>query len=341
MTDPVGTPSATATLGRAATAELSTERCPCTDLASVSERSALAAGRFLGRGDPRAADEAATEAMVAAMNALPVSGTIVIGRSGEGHPLSPGATLGGGGRPLELACDPVEGAAVVARGGVGALSIMAACEPGGITRVPRMYMKKMAVGPVARGHVDLRRSVTENLQAIAEAFGRKVGDITAVVLDRPRHEDLIAEIREAGARIKVIADGDITATIDAAIRGTNDHLAVGIGGAFEGIISAAALYCLGGEIQGQLWPMSRTEIRQAAEYGIEDINQIFGIDDLVRGHQMVVGTGISNGDLLRGVRYFAEGARTQSIVLCSRCNRVRFIDSIHLFSRDRLEEIRL
>jgi fructose-1,6-bisphosphatase II len=320
---------------------LTDERCPCTDLASVSERCALAAGRYLGRGDPRGADEAASEALVKAIDALPVTGTVVIGRSEEGHALAPGATMGGGGWPLELACDPVEGAAVVARGGVGALSILAACEPGGITRVPRMYMKKMAVGPVAKGHVDLRKSVTENLQAIAEAFGRKVGDITAVVLDRPRHEDLIAEIREAGARIKVIADGDITATIDAAIRGTNDHLAVGIGGSFEGIISAAALYCLGGEIQGQLWPTSRTEIRQATEHGIEDINQIFGIDDLVRGHQMVVGTGISNGDLLRGVRYFAEGARTQSIVLCSRCNRVRFIDSIHLFSRDRHEEIRL
>ena len=313
---------------------LSEERCPCTDLASVSERSALAAGRYLGRGDPRGADTAASEAMVHAIDALPVSGTVVIGRSEQGHPLAPGATMGGGGMELELACDPVEGAAVVGRGGVGALSILAACEPGGITRVPRMYMKKMAVGPVAKGRIDLRQGVTENLQAIAEAFGRQVGDITAVVLDRPRHDDLIAEIREAGARIKVIADGDITATIDAAIRGTNDHLAVGIGGSFEGIISAAALHCLGGEIQGQLWPMSRTEIRPAGEYGIDDINQIFGIDDLVRGHQMVVGTGISNGDLLRGVRYFAEGARTQSIVLCSRCNRVRFIDSIHLFSDD-------
>ena len=321
--------------------KLSEERCPCTDLASVSERSALAAGRYLGRGDPRGADTAACEAMVRAIDALPVSGTVVIGRSEQGHPLAPGATMGGGGMGLELACDPVEGAAVVGRGGVGALSILAACEPGGITRVPRMYMKKMAVGPVAKGRIDLRQGVTENLQAIAEAFGRQVGDITAVVLDRPRHDDLIAEIREAGARIKVIADGDITATIDAAIRGTNDHLAVGIGGSFEGIISAAALHCLGGEIQGQLWPMSRTEIRQAGEYGIDDINQIFGIDDLVRGHQMVVGTGISNGDLLRGVRYFAEGARTQSIVLCSRCNRVRFIDSIHLFSKTRHEEIRL
>ena len=171
---------------------------------------------------------------------------------------------------------------MVARGGVGALSIIAAGDPDSMTPVPRMYMKKMAVGPVAKGRIDLRRAVSENLEAIADAFGRRVGDITAIVLDRPRHEDLIAEIREAGARIKVIADGDITATIDAAIRGTNDHLAIGIGGSFQGIISAAALQCLGGEIQGQLWPLSRTEIRQAHDAGIDDIERIFGIDDLVR-----------------------------------------------------------
>jgi fructose-1,6-bisphosphatase II len=315
--------------------------CPCTDLVAVTERSALAAGRFLGRGDGREADEAASEAMAAGLAMLPISGRVVIGRPEDDHRLHAGVELGGGGRRLDLAVDPIEGPAVVARGGVGALSIIAAGDPDSMTRVPRMYMKKMAVGPVAKGRVDLHRSVRENLEAIADAFGRRVGDITAIVLDRPRHEDLIAEIRDAGARIKVIADGDITATIDAAIRGTNDHLAIGIGGAFQGIISAAALQCLGGEIQGQLWPLSRTEIRQAQDAGIEDIEQIFGIDDLVKSDMMVVGTGISNGDLLRGVRYFAEGARTHSILLCSRCNRVRFIDSIHLFSRDRHEEIRL
>jgi len=317
-------------------------RCPCTELVSVTERCALSAGRWLGRGDGRGADEAATAAMVTALDALAIDGRIVIGRSEEGHPLNPGTRYGSGGRTLELACDPVEGASVVARGQAGALAILAACEPGGMARVPRMYMRKMAVGPVAKGRIDLRRSVTENLQAVADAFGRQVADITAIVLERPRHDDLIAEIREAGARIKVIADGDIMATINAAVRGTNDHLAVGIGGSSEGIISAAALHCLGGEIQGELWPLSRGEIRDAEdEYGIKDIHQIFGIDDLVQGHQMVVGTGISNSDLLGGVRYFADSARTQSIVLCSRCNRVRFVDSIHLFSAARHEEIRL
>ncbi|MGN6378488.1 MAG: class II fructose-bisphosphatase [Gaiellales bacterium] len=315
--------------------------CPCTELVSVTERSALAAGRYLGRGDAPGADEAASTAMVGALRNVPISGSVVIGRPEEGHLLELGARVGGGGRELELAVDPVEGQPVLARGQSGALSILAAADPQGMTPLPRMYMKKMAVGPVAKGCIDLRKSVRENLEAIAGAYGRTIADITAIVLDRPRHDDLVAEIREAGARIKLITDGDITATIDAAVRGTNDHLAIGIGGALGGIISAAALRCLGGEIQGQLWPMSRTEINQAAEYGITDIQRIFGIDDLVRGDVMVVATGISNGDLLRGVRYIADGARTHSIVLCSHCNRVRFVDSIHLFSTSRSGEIRL
>ena len=315
--------------------------CLCTELVSVTERSALAAGRYLGRGDPAQADKAASEAMVAALRNVPLSGSVVIGRPEEGHMLEIGARVGGGGRDMELAVDPIEGRPVLARGQSGALSILAAADHGGMTPLPRMYMKKMAVGPVARGCIDLRRPVRENLEAIAGAYGRTVADITAIVLDRPRHDDLVTEIREAGARIKLISDGDITATIDAAVRGTNDHLAIGIGGALGGIISAAALRCLGGEIQGQLWPMSRTEINQAAEYGIDDIERIFGIDDLVRGDVMVVATGISNGDLLRGVRYIADGARTHSIVLCSHCSRVRFVDTIHLFSSGRHGEIRL
>jgi fructose-1,6-bisphosphatase II len=317
------------------------ERCPCTDLASVTERSALAAGRFLGRGDAEAADQAASDAMRVALAGVPVSGTLVIGREGDDHTLHEGSELGAGGRALDLACDPVGNGSAVAGGRPGALSILAASDPGGLLQVPRMYMRKMAVGPVAKGRIDLRRPVGENLEAIADAFGRRVADVTAIVLDRPRHDDLVAEIRESGARIKLIADGDIMASISAAIRGTNDHLAIGIGGAHEGIIAAAALRCLGGEIQGQLWPMSRTEINRAAEDGIDDVNRLFGLDDLVRGHQTIVATGISGGDLLRGVRYMADGARTQSLVLCSRCNRVRFIDSIHLFSGDRHEEIRL
>jgi fructose-1,6-bisphosphatase II len=317
------------------------ETCHCTELASVTERSALAAGRHLGRGDVHAADRVASEATIAALERLFISGTLAIGREDDGHPLREGVSVGGGGEAFELACDPVGNGSAVAAGKPGALSVLAASEPGGLTRLPRMYMKKMAVGPVAKGRIDLRRPVAENLDGIADALGRRVADLTAIVLDRPRHEDLIAEIRDAGARIKLIDDGDITASISAAIRGTNDHLAIGIGGAMEGIIAAAALRCLGGEVQGQLWPLSRREIAAAAEDGVTDIERIFGIDDLVRGHQIVVATGITTGDLLRGVRYLSDGARTQSIVLCTRCNRVRFVDSIHLFSRDRHEAIRL
>ena len=190
------------------------------------------------------------------------------------NPLAEGATSGGGGGiELELACDPVEGGPVLARGQSGALSILAAALPGGMTPCPAHVHEEDGGRPGRQAAASTcARASAENLEAIADAFGRRVADITAIVLDRPRHDDLIAEIREAGARIKLIPDGDITATIDAAVRGTNDHLAIGIGGALGGIISAAALRCLGGEIQGQLWPMSRTEIKQAAEYGISDIS---------------------------------------------------------------------
>jgi len=315
--------------------------CRCTELTAVTERCVLAAGRYLGRGDAGAADRAAAEAMVDALDALPISGRLVIGREEDDHPLAEGREVGGGGPKLDLACDPVGNGAAVAGGRQGALSILAASDPGGLTPLPRMYMKKMAVGPVAKGRIDLRKPVGENLEAIADAFGRRVGDITAIVLERPRHEDLVDEIRNAGARIKLIDDGDVMASISAAIRGTNDHLAIGIGGAMEGVISAAALRCLGGEVQGQLWPLSRGEIADASEHGIDDIERIFEIDDLVDGHHTVVACGISGTDLLRGVHYFADGARTHSLVLCTRCNRVRFIDSIHLFSHDRHEAIRL
>ena len=211
-----------------------------------------------------------------------------------------------------------------------------------MTPVPRMYMKKMAVGPVAKGRIDLRQGVTENLQAIAEAFGRQVGDITAVVLDRPRHDDLIAEIREAGARIKVIADGDITAT-DRRRHPRHQRPPGGRASAARSRASSRPRRCSAWAARSRAScgrcraPRSGAPRRTASTTS----SRIFGIDDLVRGDMMVVGTGISNGDLLRGVRYFAEGARTQSIVLCTRCNRVRFVDSIHLFSRDRHVEIRL
>jgi fructose-1,6-bisphosphatase II len=176
---------------------------------------------------------------------------------------------------------------------------------------------------------------------IAEAFGRNVNDITTIVLDRPRHHDLIEEIRSAGARIKLIQDGDVTASISAAVRGTNDHLAIGIGGTRQAVLSAAALRCLGGELQAQLWPMSRQEIEEAAGHGIDDVYRVFRTEDLAPGEVIVTATGVSNGDLLRGVRFYADSARSHSLVMCTRCNWVRFVDGIHFFARERREEVRL
>ena len=245
------------------------------------------------------------------------------------------------GLEVDLALDPLEGRGVVARGGYGAMSMVAVGDPGSFQRLPDMYMRKMAVGPKARGSIDLKKPVGDNIRAIADAFGRMVNDITTIVLDRPRHHDLIEEIRASGARIKLIQDGDVTASISAAIRGTNDHLSIGIGGTRQAVLTAAALRCLGGELQAQLWPTSRSEVEAATAAGVEDLERLFTIDDLAPGEVIVVATGVSNGDLLRGVRFLADSARTHSLVMCTRCNWVRFVDGIHFFARERREEVRL
>jgi fructose-1,6-bisphosphatase II len=315
--------------------------CLCESYARVTERSALASARWLGRADQEGAQEAAASGMQQALEELPIDGHIVIGASEEAGDLAAGARIGAGGDKADLALDALEGVSIVARGGSGAMSMIAAGPSGSFPTLPDMYMRKMAVGPVARGKIDLKRPVAENIEAIAAAFGRRVADVTTIVLDRPRHHDLIEEIRVAGARIKLIQDGDVTASISAAIRGTNDHLAIGIGGTRQAVLTAAALRCLGGEMQAQLWPTTRGEIERAQEQGIDDMEQIFAIDDLAPTEVIVAATGVSNGDLLRGVRYGADSARTHSLVMCTRCNWVRFIDGTHFFARERREEVRL
>jgi fructose-1,6-bisphosphatase II len=326
---------------RAATGVGTGRPCLCESFARVTERAALASARWLGRADENGAQEAACTGMLEALDQLPIDGNIVIGASEEAERLAPGQRVGAGGEVFDLALDPLEGAGIVARGGSGAMSMIAAGEPSSLQTMPDMYMRKMAVGPLARGKIDLKRPVAENIQAIADAFGRRVGDVTTIVLDRPRHHDLIEEIRASGARIKLIQDGDVTASISAAIRGTNDHLAIGIGGTRQAVLTAAALRCLGGEMQAQLWPTTRSEIERATEHGIEDMERIFSIDDLAPTEVIVAATGVSGGDLLRGVRYLADSARTHSLVMCTRCNWVRFVDGIHFFARERREEVRL
>jgi fructose-1,6-bisphosphatase II len=321
-------------------AEHTNGTCPCVLFARATEWAALAGARWLGRDDQVAAEEAAEGAMLAGLAQLPISGKVVIGPE-DGDVLPVGAPIGAGGESFDLALDALEGRGVVARGGTGAMSMLVAAPPGSLLSLPDMYMRRMAVGPRALGRIDLTRPVGENIAAIADAFGRNVNDITTLVLDRPRHHDLIEEIRAAGARIKLIQDGDVTASISAAIRGTNDHLAIGIGGTRQAVLSAAALRCLGGELQAQLWPTTRSEIDQAAEHGVTDVNRAFSSEDLAPGEVIVVATGVSNGDLLRGVRFLADSARTHSLVMCMRCNWVRFTDGIHFFARERKEEVRL
>jgi fructose-1,6-bisphosphatase II len=314
--------------------------CLCTRYARATEWAALAGARWLGRADEEAAEEAAASGMRAALNEMPIDGTVVIG-SRLRQELAPGSLVGGGGEAVDLAVDPLEGGGVVARGGTGAMAMIAVAPTESLRRLPDMYMRSMAVGPRARNAIDLHQPVAENVRAIAESFGRNVGDITTIVLDRPRHHDLIEDIRAAGARIKLIQDGTVTASISCAIRGTNDHLAIGIGGTRQGVLSAAALRCLGGGMQAQLWPTTRAQIEEAREVGIDEVAHVFHEDELAPGDVIVAATGVSNGDLLRGVRFLADSARTHSLIMCMRCNWVRFADGIHFFSRERREEVRL
>ena len=314
--------------------------CLCTSYAKATEWAALAGARWLGRADEDAAEDAAAAAMRSALDQLPISGRVIIGAH-AGEELAPGGEVGAGGQGVDLALDPLEGRGVVARGGTGAMAMLAVAPADSLRRLPDMYMRTMAGGPRAKEAIDLQLPVADNIAAIAGSFGRNANDVTTIVLDRPRHHDLIEEIRAAGARIKLIQDGTVTASISAAIRGTNDHLAIGIGGTRQAVLTAAALRCLGGGIQAQLWPTTRTEIDDAHAAGIEDVTLVFNEEDLAPGDVIVVATGVSNGDLLRGVRFLADSARTHSLIMCMRCNWVRFTDGVHFFSRERREEVRL
>ena len=240
--------------------------CICTRYSRATEWAALAGARWLGRADEEAAEDAAANGMRAALDELPIDGRIVIG-SRTGEALSPDGRVGAGGERIDLALDPIEGRGVVARGGVGAMAMLAAAPEGALRHLPDMYMRSIAVGPRARSVIDLNRPVADNVRDVAESFGRQPLDITALVLDRPRHHDLIEELRSAGTRIKLIGDGTVTASISAAIRGTNDHLAIGIGGTRQAVLTAAALRCLGGGMQAQLWPTTRTQIEEARAVG--------------------------------------------------------------------------
>ncbi|MBV8602127.1 MAG: class II fructose-bisphosphatase [Candidatus Eremiobacteraeota bacterium] len=302
------------------------------DFVRVTEEAALNASRWMGRGERNIADGAAVEKMRDALNDLEISGRIVIGEGerDEAPMLYIGEELGRGGMEVDIAVDPVEGTNLVANGLPNSIAVMAIAERGGLLHAPDSYMQKLAVGPKSAPYVHIDASVSDNLNAVANALERPINDITVIILDRPRHKDLISAVREAGARIKLISDGDVDAAIATAVDGTGIHVCMGTGGAPEGVLAAAALKCLGGGFMGRLKPRNDDEARRAREMGFGDLNRVLTMEDLAPGeHLMFVATGITDGDLVRGVRFFGNAARTHSILMHAQSGTLRFIESVH------------
>jgi fructose-1,6-bisphosphatase II len=305
----------------------------------VVEKAAIASARTMGQGDRPQADQVATEAMRQTMDTVPMRGNIVIGEGerDEAPMLYIGEKVGAefpDGRnvpEIDIAVDPLEGTNLCATGAPGAITVLAASEKGGLLNAPDCYMEKIVVGPSCKHAVDLDAPVADNLKNIARRLQRGVDDLVVIVLDRPRHEKLIADIRKAGARIKLIGDGDLSAGIAAAVIGTGVHCVMGSGGAPEGVITAAAIRCLNGYMLGRL-VINKPELEERiARMGIKDKNRIYEAQDLAPGHQMIfAATGVTDGSLMRGVRFFGEGIRTSSVIMTLKTGRVRFIDSIHL-----------
>jgi fructose-1,6-bisphosphatase II len=318
------------------------------EMVGVTEAAAIDSSRLMGRGDRHAADRAAVEAMRRTLDEVEVNGTIVIGEGerDEAPMLWIGEPVGKRGDDdvaIDIAVDPLEGTNLVASGQSDAITVLAASEPGGLLHAPDTYLDKLAVGPVAAGHVDIRASATENIRAIAAALRRSVGDITVVILERPRHDELVEEVRSTGARIKLISDGDLSAAIACAVQGTGVHAVLGIGGAPEGVLTAAALRCLGGEIQARFRFRSDEERARAERMGIApDEERVYHTTDLAPGTNIVfAATGVTDGELLKGVRFFGGGARTHSLVMGYQTAQVRFVDTVHMFDRDRPPAVRL
>lgn len=305
----------------------------------VVENAAIASAKTMGFGDRKHADHVATEAMRHTMDTVPMKGTIVIGEGerDEAPMLYIGEQVGaefpdGTHVPeIDIAVDPLEGTNLCATGAPGAITVLAASERGGLLHAPDCYMEKIVVGPSCKGCVDIDAPVEHNLKQIARALNREVEDLVIIVLDRPRHEQMIDDIRKAGARIRLIGDGDLSAGITAAVLGTGVHAVMGTGGAPEGVITAAALRCLNGYMQGRLTGYTPEQKERMQKYGIKDVNKVYTAEELAPGKQIIfAATGVTDGTLLKGVRFFGEGTRTSSIVVTMETGRVRFIESIHL-----------
>lgn len=304
------------------------------ELIRVTEAAALACGRWVGKGDKMSADGAATEAMRRTLESIDLNGTVVIGEGemDEAPMLYIGEKVGNGRGPeVDIAVDPLEGTNICAKGMNGSIATLALAHRGGFLHAPDMYMEKIAVGPAARGVIDINASPTENLKKVAEAKNCYVEDLTIVILDRPRHDRTVTEIRKAGARIHLISDGDVAPAIAAAVESSGVDMLLGIGGAPEGVLAAAALKCMGGDMQGRLVFMTEEERNRARKMGIDDFERVYDCEDMAHGDVFFAATGVTNGDLLRGVRYFSGGAETHSIVMRSKSRTVRFVEARHSF----------
>jgi fructose-1,6-bisphosphatase II len=306
------------------------------EVVRVTEMAAIAAARLMGRGTKNESDQAAVDAMRRAFDALNIDGTVVIGEGerDEAPMLYIGEKVGkrGDGSPqVDIALDPLEGTNLCAYGRPGAISVVSIASRGNLLNAPDTYMEKLAVGPKARGAIDLTKSPTENLRMIAEKMHRYVEDLAVIILDRPRHEELIREVRAAGARIRLIEDGDVAGAIATCFEETGVDVLMGTGGAPEGVIAAAALRSVGGDMQARLKPRNSGEIERCKKMGIADMNRIYTAEELAKGEVMFAATGVTSGDFLRGVRFFAGGAETQSVVMRSKTGTVRYIQATHKF----------
>jgi fructose-1,6-bisphosphatase II / sedoheptulose-1,7-bisphosphatase len=302
------------------------------EVVRVTEAAALAASRLMGRGDEKAADQAAVDAMRRALNSLAIDGTVVIGEGerDEAPMLFIGEKVGQGGPKVDIALDPLEGTTITAKGGPNALAVIAMAEAGGFLNAPDVYMDKIAVGGgLPEGVVDLDNAVETNLTNLAKAKGVEISDLVTCILDRPRHAELIAKVREAGARIMLISDGDVSGVIATSSPDSGVDLYMGSGGAPEGVLAAAALRCIGGQIQGRLLFRNDDERGRAARLGIKDLHKKYTMTDLARGDVMFAATGVTDGSMLKGIRRYPGGASTHSIVMRSKTGTVRRVEATH------------
>lgn len=306
----------------------------------VTEAAAIACGHSVGRGDKNGADQLAVDAMRKMFDTVNINGTVVIGEGemDEAPMLYIGEKVGCGGPEVDIAVDPVEGTNLVAKGQPGAIAVIAIAPKGCLLHAPDMYMDKIAVGPRARGCIDIDASVKENLERVAKALERSIRDLTVVVLDRERHQGIIDDVRSAGARIQLITDGDVNPIVNAGIEGTGVHMYIGKGGAPEGVLAAAALKCLGGDFQARLCPEDDEQVARCLKMGIGDINRVLTLDDMVKGDDcMFTSTAITDCNLLKGLNYFGNGVRTHTISMRYLTGTVRFVDAVHSFDRKNLE----